>query len=416
MSDPRRASDDLLIQLVREGRHDAEIAVRLGITTGELRERKAALRGKLGDEAYIRAVGAATAPRKSGPARRLLLGGLALAGLLLAVLLVIANIVVDDPEDEAATAPASASSPISGPTTVPPLRVTEDGTEFDDVGPFVLLAGPGGGTIGQVDNRAYLATVQLKGTAFLGGSPSADWRVISRSRTYTLVMGRIGDRRVDLMVASDTPRANVRILAAGVGPVLEVSTPENNRLPTLMLRATESGRPLEVRLTPEGHLLVAARTLDPALVFDEPSGALIDVSIARPFGTLSRNATNWAMNLCSNVPGEQVRCTVSWRRASRGFIAPAEGTFSCTGPRTLRYEADSFRLDFELSPAYAGATTFSCATEQIAAGKEVVPGGDWVVSAATADGTPLSIAVDAAGRVYVGPMTGDVSCPCIQGS
>jgi DNA-binding NarL/FixJ family response regulator len=48
MSRPERPSDDLLLQLVREGRHDAEIAVRLGVTTGELRERKIDLRNRLG--------------------------------------------------------------------------------------------------------------------------------------------------------------------------------------------------------------------------------------------------------------------------------------------------------------------------------------------------------------------------------
>ena len=54
MSDPRRASDDFFIRLLREGLHDAEIGVRLGITTGEVRARKADLRGKLGDAEFNR--------------------------------------------------------------------------------------------------------------------------------------------------------------------------------------------------------------------------------------------------------------------------------------------------------------------------------------------------------------------------
>jgi hypothetical protein len=54
MSRPERPSDDLLLQLVREGRHDAEIAVRLGVTTGELRERKIDLRQGLAAHARER--------------------------------------------------------------------------------------------------------------------------------------------------------------------------------------------------------------------------------------------------------------------------------------------------------------------------------------------------------------------------
>ena len=46
--DSARPSDALLQSLMREGLHDAEIAVRLGITTGELRERKAELQRRTG--------------------------------------------------------------------------------------------------------------------------------------------------------------------------------------------------------------------------------------------------------------------------------------------------------------------------------------------------------------------------------
>lgn len=423
MSD-QRASDDLLIQLVREGRHDAEVAVRLGITTGELRERKATLRHRLGDHRYNQVTGAAPASRRSRSRRRLLLWAAVGAASVLAGLLVIANLVVGGDEG-GATSPAPLAPPVAGDRAPPtPVPVVEDGIQFEDFGPFLLPGGSGSGAVGQVDNRTGLATVQLKGTSFVTSSASVEWSVVTFGPTFARLMGVVAGRRVDIVVQAEDPRTRMRRILGAGGPILEVSVPDSSRLPTLLLRGlvAADGRPLEVRLTREGRLLVAREPVPREWALDEPSGARIDLAAAHDFGVLSIGTGAWTFNICEGGPPaphpahETVVCRVSWRRAGRGFEAPMEGVFSCVGSRTLRYEASGVRMDFELAPSTGGTPDFRCDPEPVPAGHLVVPDGDWIISASDMDGESLSVAVTGEGRVYLGPMKGDVDCPCAPGS
>jgi len=415
MSEPRR-SDELLISLLRQGLHDSEIAVRLGIPTGDLRERKNELRNRLGMERYLQLTGAG-GPRKRSGGKRLFLWGAAIAAGCFAILLGVANIVARDAGEEETTTREIAPTPTPSPPRAAP-RVTVDGREFEDLGPLILLGGQASGDVGTVSNRAALAVVELKGTGYFSSSREAHWSIVSSSRTNAFLRLTTADRQIDVALYTRHPAMRLRRLGAGVGPLLEISVPDGSRAPTAMLRATQGARPLELRISEVGHLLAATATLSPSAVVEPASGALLDVGEARPFGSLAVSVAGWAINVCEGpIPAAgqaapPVNCQVSWRRTNRGFTVPAAGVYSCSGGRSLRYESGEVRLEFVLQSA-STSTNFACEPSEIDAGATIIPDGDWYISAWT-NGAPLSLAAAGDGRLYVGAIRGNVECPCVE--
>ena len=416
MSRPERPSDDLLLQLVREGRHDAEIAVRLGVTTGELRERKIDLRNRLGTQKYDELTGATT-PGSRGTRKRAFLLGVAIAVGCAVLLLLVANIFAGDPDGEAA---APVRTTLGTPTArafAEPAAAIVDGHEFEDFGEFILAGGNSNGTIGVVINRPGLSAVEMAGTSYITGSDTVAWEVVSSSRTSAFLRGTSGGRRIELALHAERPHVVFRRLGSSVGPLLEVRVPSSARV-VVLIRATENQRPLQVHLTSEGRILVAKAPIDPSWVLDETTGRRIDVSGAREFGSIPINPSTSVMNVCEGAPTAQspdvgaVICRASWRRTTRGYTVPVDGVYSCSGARSVRFEGDGIRLEFVLHGSFASAVSFACAPETVKAGDRVVPDGEWIIFAFGLDGLPTSVVVGGDGRIWVGATPGDVSCPC----
>lgn len=417
MGDSRGASDVLLIELVKEGRHDAEIAVRLGITTGELRERKADLRERLGTQKYQELTDS-VAPKASRQRRRFFFwcAGVAAGGF--AILLVIANILAGGGGE---AAEIHLTQLRHAPTAVPlrpAERVVLDGSVFEDLGPFLLMGGTGPVAVATTSNRPGLTVVELKATAYVSGSGSADWSVVSSSRTDAFLRGTTLTREFDLAIYTDRSQVQLRPLGVGLGPVLEATVPDGRYSPKLFLRATLDGEPLEVRISPEGHLFIAEATGDRSRVIDRATGAKLDIGQAQPFGLIAAGGSSSWFNACDAAPNAaaeqpgRLSCRVVWSAGLTGYKVPVAGTYACGGARSVSYETADVRLLFILrSPMSREA--FACPPAPVSPGDFIVSEGEWLIAASTPAHESLSVVVGRDGTVYVGVVRGDVSCPCL---
>jgi hypothetical protein len=410
MNESRRASDELLLRMIREGRHDAEVAVRLGITTGELRERKADLRNRLGHERYAELT-SATAPVRHRRRRGLWWGGGVAAAA--ATLLAAANLLdrggdaSEPPARESATAAATSFALIAGPL------VEIEGRQFRDLGRVLRPSNASTDAVGIADHRAAMEVVPLVETVFLTNSASVEWTVVSNSLKDAYLRAVLSGRQIDVAIHA-IGEGRVRRVATGVGPVLELQDTGGRPGTTLLIQATEGTQPLEVHITRDGRMLIAEEALPAGTVLDNFTGAAIDVSGARPFGTMSRTVVPETQNACEptgGAPGgEALRCRVVWNRWIRGFTVPVDGVYSCSGARSLEFRGDGVRLVFVLRGE--ASTAFACEPSEVSAGMMIVPDGEWVVAALNAEDAPLSIVVGMDGQVYVGEVRGIVTCPC----
>jgi len=400
-----RPADHLLLELIREGRHDAEIAVRLGITTGELRSRKAEVRNRIGETQWQIATGAKP-PGPRSKRKRYFAYGAAIAASMLVILLVVANIVVEDGEDEELAEVRVVPTATGRPTPAPPVTVEIGGVTYDDSGQFFVRGGTElTGDVALVDNRAALSVVRLKGISYITASEFANWGVIGGGRGQVRLAGEVGGRRIELQIHTETSASRMRVLGSGVGPLAEVRAQFDSMTPTVMLRAISSGGSeiYQTHVTANGRLLVARQPLDSSMVIDNGSGAELDVSNARVIGAL-RGPISTAC-----LPGSgELSCSVAWTRSNDGFRVPEDGVLTCPNNRTLAYGANGITLEFSLS----SSSTFDCPEQPIAAGELIVPVGYWQVRARNGDGQYLSVAVAVDGTIYVGEIRGTTLCPC----
>ncbi|MCL4240502.1 MAG: hypothetical protein KJ048_04040 [Dehalococcoidia bacterium] len=422
--DTSRPSDALLAALMREGLHDAEIAVRLGITTGELRERKAELQRR-------------TRTIDPAPTRERRLGGrrlwfaLAAAGIAAALvaLLVIANIAAPGAEDASADVAATEAARgarqtrvAATPTRSAPGVVVVAGMEMDDLGPFLAVTGRSPGEpVGEIVNRAALIGVRLTGEGYLLDSPATDWTLVPSSVFSLGLRGAAGERNLRVQVSLEFSvrgnPGNIRAMSQASGAIAALSPePGVGGMSVLIEVQDEAGLTYPAMLTPEGRLLVAREPLPPSAVVDYFTGGELDVSEARTFGQLPRSAGGWAFTIChdSGAPGEA--CVVSWRKSGRGYAAPAPGTLSCPGGRVLQFTMQEAVLRFTLAASVQGTNTFACEPELLEAGRALIPDGDWIISAAAPTGEPIPVVVAGDGTLHLGTVGGVTGCPCRRGT
>jgi hypothetical protein len=183
---------------------------------------------------------------------------------------------------------------------------------------------------------------------------------------------------------------------------------------SVLIRVTQGGAPVAIRVTSDGHLLLADHPLPPATVLDSTTGAALDVSAARPFGTIPRTSSTLVQNGCESSGDSAppaLRCRVLWLRSNRGYVAPVDGTYACTGGRSVEFRGDGVRLAFFLRGE--ASSRFACQPTEIRAGDTLVPDGEWIIVALDAADRALSLVVALDGQVYVGEVRGSVSCPCL---
>ena len=397
-----RPSDDLLLQMIREGKHDSEIAIRLGVTTGELRERKTDLRNRLGYERFETLTNANTAPARGKTRRNILIALAGVVGAFL-VLLVVANIVVSDAEEPTST---RAAGPTAAPTARPALKqpaiLSIEGEAFDDAGPFLTVAEAAGAAIGSIENRPGLTVVALHGTGFIAPNEFADWDVIGAGRTTIRIASEVGGRRVELRLTGDDQVTRLRRLADGLGPIVEASSQLEGYKPTLRLRVFgDAGKQLQARLTNDGRLYISRNPMPSNWVVDRESGRLVDTAGAIALATIVvGDGVVSASSFCTGLTSEP-RCGVSLLR-SKGMFTLVEGTLSCTGPTSLRFEAEGIRLDMSRGIIVSNANPLSCDPQVVPVGTRIVPESDWEILATTLDGKLISAGVTNDGTLLAG--------------
>ena len=412
MSDPRRASDDLLIQLVREGRHDAEIGIRLGITTGQVRERKAQLRGKLGEEQYHRTVDV-TIPRSRSRRRRIWLAAIGILVLFFSGLLLAANLLVGEGEEIAAVRVVPTATPRATPR--PPAVVSVGIERFDDTGPFLSLGEESGlPLIGSAENRAGMSVVDLHNKAFVSQSEFAQWLIVGGSRGQLRIRSVLGGRAVDVLLSAGHQSTRIRTLAAGVGPVAEVSSQFDSISPILLVRAyDQNGKQLRTHVTVDGRLQIAREPIPATWVVERTTGSRLEIGEATAFGQIALAGDVAATTFCGLPASDGIRCGVTWNRA-RGWRPPAEAVVSCTGPTSMRFEANGLRLDFSRGLSLNRGSDLTCEPQTVPEGMLVIPEGDWEVVASTSAGEQLSVGVTSDGTLFIGTFTGRLDCPCLS--
>jgi DNA-binding CsgD family transcriptional regulator len=211
------APEEQLLALIREGLYDAEIAVRLGITNRDVKERIERIVAKLGvrDRAELRR--AAPRPAEPGPpaeerpfADQLVLtrpprGPLYPALFAVAFVAVAAFIVLAFlwPSDDAPTASVivQAAPTVAPPPAVPLVRI--GGRDMIELGP--LFAAYSEGAVVRVEARENLLVIEFSGPLFIPvtvASGTDVWR-LARFSTAEMALER------------DTPAGRIRLTIQG---------------------------------------------------------------------------------------------------------------------------------------------------------------------------------------------------------
>jgi len=405
-----RPSDDLLIQLIRENRHDAEIGVRMGVTTGEVRERKAELRQRLGAENYHRLT--AGKPERGRPFwRRRWFMGAGAFGCFGGLLLLVANIVVDGPEE---IAPArTVLAPTPAPTVRPAAVVSVGDQRYDDAGRFFTLATENDlDFAGSPTNHASVAIIDLEDTAYIAPSEFAQWRLAGTGYREVLVEAMFGGREVTVSVSSAHSATRIGTVAEGVGPVARIASVLEVTSPVVFVRAyDERGRQLIPRLTANGHLHISQQPIPGDWVLEGTNGSRIDTGGGAEAGAVDLRPGVRAQTFCDDRDSG-FRCVVVLQRAV-GVTFTAEANVACPTAVTRTVELEGVRLLFARGFAISASGQEPCAPYSVPPGVGFVTNGDWEVAAETLDGLPLSVGVTQAGKLVVGTFAGDLSCPCI---
>jgi DNA-binding CsgD family transcriptional regulator len=427
--------EEQLLALIREGRVDAEIAVRLGITNRDVKERIERLVAKLGvrDRAELRdatpdedqpAPALPPGPdRTAAPVPRMWLAGAGLLGLAVGVALTwfamretgetvtLADFFANN-SPVAIESAGDRSAAVGSPTATATTRSTTiAGRTMLDLGQ--MFARPGNpGVVTNSDAREDLLVVELVGSAVIRlASPSVEWRrtgggLLSLNLTAKVagldvaLFFQVADGTEFLLGAQDS----VGIYAKG------------SARPQLVVWA-EGGPPggtgpLHLDVTDLGNLLLSFAPMPRDLVVLYDTGEALDLSGALRLGTVPVRASSLPdRNQCDRETGT---CRVSVISLAGPLVAPVDGVLTCRADGAAELVAAEFVLTFEAT----GTGRRACSP----VGRRNVRAGDFadlpvgLISAYALDGTPLSAVAAKDGTLYVGVIRPKYGCPCRHGS
>jgi len=426
-------SEERLLEFVREGRMDAEIAVWLGVSTGEVKGRIERLCATVGakDRAALRdgatAHGGADEPASDEarpeaedgrPGRRIVA---AVCAGVLAVALFGGWFVQSDSRrspaistttDAPQAAGAAQPSPLP-PTAVAPRATVVSGRAMHDVGSMFIVSGKPFAAIDHVDAREALTVVYLAaaGVARVDGGAGVTWNYGGSSSYQVAFAATIAGQRILLsLIPGD---AHTHLVLGSSDSVAFYD--DAGGLPILLLRATTFGTAIRWHVTANasGELFIATVPTPAAAVIDEFTGELLldaDSSVLQLPASLG--TTNMQFTAC-DYTSPPSRCRAVWR-ATSPVLAPADGWAACdsSGRGTLTLLDSSVEIDF-----FPVAGTRGCGAAHAAlvtAGAEMLDAGHYEITARDNSGQ-LSVAV-AGERLYVGNFTGSAGCPCLHGN
>ena len=407
-------SDEQLLELIREDKVDAEIGVRLGLGTGEVRERTEALAAKLGvnGKAGLRAwrppgvSSAISEPSIHRRSSRLKLGAGILVGgtaLLFAGVLIGRTTAPGSPSPDLQAASTRTPATVV-PTTIPvPKTATVNGVESEALGQLFTVPLHVSDAVTTESQRDALAVIQLAAPGVVNYNGPFLHRVVNGT-AYAEAQTPSGP--IAVWVSAEDK--DTQFISTPSGDVVYTKT----GLPRLLVwvesyngfaQSTEGLRPFYASVTAEGELWVSVDPIPTSAVIDINTGEALDVSKARLLGVVASRAL-WtscdAGGLCSvGVSGGD-------------FLVPSNGQVRCnaeSGVELLEY-ASGIRLEFASSNNPPSPPCSAAPREVIANDKAVT--GFYTAHALDASGAPISIAVAGDGKVYAGVFGTTVGCPC----
>jgi hypothetical protein len=425
-----------LLALVREGRVDAEIAVRLGLPTSDVKARIERLQVKLGvaDRAALRDLPADwnLAPRletdrsDGGVARSAYRSAMPMVGALVVALVVIGALSVILFRDTRSSTAADSSPSIAGllsttpaaptpPATAVPLSpTTVAGREMYDVGKLFVVAG-NPFSVDQADPREALTAIYLSAAAVahLADENGVRW-VYSSSPHAVSFLGTVGGDRLQVSLV---PEAQTTGFVLGASDSAAVYSMVPGGKPVLTLRVSNVASDLRrfATLNASGELFVATADTPVTVLTDEQTGEALDIRQAVSSAAVVSSA-NSQSTTCDGNPAPPSPCHVQLRAASP-VLAPFDGTVSCSadgdGLLTPTLHSDWVIIFKSLIEPMRICDTSP--GHPARAGDEIFDSGLIEISARDSNG-PLSVAINADNRLLVGTFMGTVGCPCRFGS
>ncbi len=441
LSDPEQT----LLALIRDGRMDAEIAVRLGLPTGEVKARIERLQAKLAVESRAELrdwqpgrahEGATAAPAERRPlARRghplAIAGGIA----VLCVVLLGGWIVTRGASGTAVPARpptlsadsgtlegsrATAAAQLAAVTPVPvapsPPGAQVDGRQVYDVGRMFVVGNHAYDAVASVDARETLTVVTLAGAGVvqMDGGAGITWSN-SASDYQASLRARVGG--VDLTLSIWASDQHTHLVPGSRDSVAFYN--DNGGAPVLMLQAAttlDSATLWHVDVSPSGELFIATTPTPPTALLDEFTGELLSfnnpalgfVPFAAALGT-----ADIAFTAC-DYEAPPSPCHAVWR-ATSPLKAPTDGWATCDTAGIGRFSPTGSTEEVVFTP---NSSDQGCGKPlertHVNAGDEMFDGG-WFTITAHDGPDALSVGV-ASGLLWVGHFVGTVGCPCLRGS
>ncbi len=320
-----------LLDLIREGKVDAEIAVRLGISNAEVKVRierlmwrqgartRAELRNPPPEGQTLAEDDRAPAPSSSAPSATRWRVSTAVLGVMVAALTTLVLVLWNDRDAPAIPAIALPTPPPSVPftptATVRPAVIA--GREMYDAGQLfvqgynLLTARP--------SNRESLIVVQLGQAATIRyGEAPVEWRREGGGPQALTLSGRVGSRNVLLFLFAQD---GTQFLFGDDDSVGVFS--QTNEGPSLVMwvQAPEGPAHYHAELLPDGHLYIEADGIPATAPVAYDTGELLDLTMAVPVGD-STLADHWI--LCGH--GDGAPCTSLLRG---DFVPLAAGSLAC---------------------------------------------------------------------------------------
>lgn len=430
--DATQSTDEQILWMVRAGMVDAEIAARLNIPTGDVKQRierlakRHGVDGREGLRASSLLLPDKSAQRSRSDTFLRRFGSYAVVGVVCAVLGA-AVVSAVDPRGTPG-APKSAPEPAATPTTAPPAAsrptVVINGASMVDAGRFVYskrTLTP----VFDVSERAGFVVLSLQPGAYLTGDGDIQWVPSSQSGKFQL---QVAGETLDLVFLAANDSTGVQETSTEVA----VFTRDDDLPAELMLWAHDRGGVLHsVHVDSAGELFVSVEPIAPEIAIESSTGEALELGGTTSRGRIRPAAmarpANWCLpfptcvstfdypiDLQTPVAGE---VTCPDRAFDASSFAPGPPRVVQGQVLTLRatgYTLHFLRRAFSVNGIAPGDLLCPDAT-RVDVGDPLLAPGNYTLIATGIDGQPTDVAIDGNLAIHVGPITPKFGCPCLWG-
>ncbi|MGE3075790.1 MAG: helix-turn-helix transcriptional regulator [Dehalococcoidia bacterium] len=412
-------SEEQLLTLIREGRVDAEIAVRMGISNAEVKDRTLRLANKLGaaDKNALREMKIRTPLGEStdgpqGDIHASLLRWRMAVIVMATIAVVLGTLLIRERASHETTQVSPATGPSVAPLALATLTPTPlpspsiiAGREMYDAGQlFVQRLGP---NLISPSNRESLSVVNLGGPAVVRYADGpVHWRFQGDGPQALSLSGNVGGSNVLLNIVA---QAGTQFLYGDDDSVGVFSRDDSSPTVVLWVQVPEGPAYYHAEVSSDGHLYIAAESLAANLPLAYDTGELLMLSNVLPLGDTVQG-DHWI--LC----GEGPFCSSLLRG---DFIPLARGTLKCDqdeGTLTFISEGESGATMVLVDVRTPNALRCRDAVRGVVGGEPLGYPGMYSVSALARDGSLASVLITRNGVVYISFDAAKVGCPCREGT